>query len=521
MRYFLFLLAALSGAAPAWAEHRAVVIGNADYRHAPDLSGWDTGALARAMREAGFTTSEGIDQSAPDLRHALDLLARADPDGGARIVALSGRFLHGGNETWFLGVEADQPALDEMGRVAVPLSLIMGQMAEGRPGAVLLLGTDQQDMPHHTGLRSGIGALPEVPGVSVIQGGSDSVARAWRELAAGQSVAKALSSGRGLRPAEPGEAMIFPVTAAASRKPALPEPEMVERGFWSEAVASDTMTGYGAYLRRYPSGVFSGAASDRIAYLHRRGGVSPGAGAATPAGEAALELGRDERAKLQQALARLGYDPGAVDGVFGLRTRQSLSEWQVRSGFPASGFLSAEQMRQLLRQVSETEVVAHADDAGFWQRLGERRGESRIWAYLTGRAARPGVALSETRGNETQLWLWARRQDTGPAYEIYLERFPQGLHAGEARLRLANTSAASEAARRDEGKLGLTTALRRRIEGRLEAEGYDCGSVDGSFDDRTRHALRLYQAAHDQRVTGFLSRDTLAALLDEGVSAAR
>jgi hypothetical protein len=97
MRYFLFLLAALAGAAPAMAENRAVVIGNADYRNAPDLAGSDTAALAAVIRKAGFVTAEGVDLPSEQLRQVLDLLARDDLEPGARVVMLSGRFLNDGS----------------------------------------------------------------------------------------------------------------------------------------------------------------------------------------------------------------------------------------------------------------------------------------------------------------------------------------------------------------------------------------------------------------------------------------
>ena len=71
MRLIPILLAALIGATPVWAEKRAVVIGNADYRDAPDLAGSDTAALAAALREAGFDTTDGIDLAADALRERL------------------------------------------------------------------------------------------------------------------------------------------------------------------------------------------------------------------------------------------------------------------------------------------------------------------------------------------------------------------------------------------------------------------------------------------------------------------
>ncbi len=54
MRLALALTAALIGAVPAGAEDRAVVIGNSDYRHAPDLAGADMRPVVEGLREAGF-----------------------------------------------------------------------------------------------------------------------------------------------------------------------------------------------------------------------------------------------------------------------------------------------------------------------------------------------------------------------------------------------------------------------------------------------------------------------------------
>ena len=42
----------------------------------------------------------------------------------------------------------------------------------------------------------------------------------------------------------------------------------------------------------------------------------------------------------QAALARLGYNPGAPDGLIGLGTRQALRAWQKDHGLPADGYLS-------------------------------------------------------------------------------------------------------------------------------------------------------------------------------------
>jgi membrane-bound lytic murein transglycosylase B len=61
--------------------------------------------------------------------------------------------------------------------------------------------------------------------------------------------------------------------------------------------------------------------------------------------ETALSL--TERLDAQTALARLGFNPGATDGVIGLGTRQALRSWQKSQGLVADGYLSPEMVRRL------------------------------------------------------------------------------------------------------------------------------------------------------------------------------
>jgi lytic murein transglycosylase len=54
--------------------------------------------------------------------------------------------------------------------------------------------------------------------------------------------------------------------------------------------------------------------------------------------ETALSL--EDRMAAQAALAKLGYNPGAPDGLIGLGTRQAIRAWQKDRGLPADGYLS-------------------------------------------------------------------------------------------------------------------------------------------------------------------------------------
>ena len=64
--------------------------------------------------------------------------------------------------------------------------------------------------------------------------------------------------------------------------------------------------------------------------------------------EDALDLKRDERQRIQQALASLGIDPGPADGWFGPDTRDALKKWQSSEGKAPTGYLDRETARTLL-----------------------------------------------------------------------------------------------------------------------------------------------------------------------------
>jgi peptidoglycan hydrolase-like protein with peptidoglycan-binding domain len=49
-------------------------------------------------------------------------------------------------------------------------------------------------------------------------------------------------------------------------------------------------------------------------------------------------LTRDERVAFQNALQKLGYDPGDIDGVLGRKVRAALRAWQKARNLVADGF---------------------------------------------------------------------------------------------------------------------------------------------------------------------------------------
>lgn len=82
------------------------------------------------------------------------------------------------------------------------------------------------------------------------------------------------------------------------------------------------------------------------------GGSLPGAPPAETTDAAAraenmLDLTREDRIAVQQALVAAGYDTRGVDGTFGSGSRRAIRDWQAARGMAATGYLTAEQLRSL------------------------------------------------------------------------------------------------------------------------------------------------------------------------------
>jgi peptidoglycan hydrolase-like protein with peptidoglycan-binding domain len=81
---------------------------------------------------------------------------------------------------------------------------------------------------------------------------------------------------------------------------------------------------------------------------------------AAEAAETTLHLAPSDRQRLQVALTALGFATGGTDGVFGPRSREMIAAWQKKNGRAATGYVSAETQRDLLRDAQP--ALARYDD---------------------------------------------------------------------------------------------------------------------------------------------------------------
>lgn len=586
MQLWPVALMALMAALPAAAENRGVVIDNGSYDNAPDVPGTDGAQVSEAMKAQGFRTVQGKDLTAEDIRKALSDLSRPDDDPGARVVLLNGRFVHNATETWFLGTDAKDTSLMQAGVQGVPMSSVFELMKDAKPGAILLLGGGGEKMDLGAGLQNGLGQIDPPQNVTVLSGPATGAALAARDLLIpGTSIEEALllrpamgingkgdgklvlipargGDGGGLeadraewaRAAEAGTAgalneylQKYPsgVYSAAARErlarltgqPVSGAVGTEERDAWAHAAAVDTPAALDEFLRKYPNGRYADAARRRLGnpavaergYPFERG---PGKVTApmveTPAAvaERNLRLGRDQRVAVQRQLGRLGYGAGQADGIFGSRTRSAIGAWQRDAGLPQTTYLTGPQVNRIAAEAGRLDGGDR--DRDYWQQTGARGGERNLRAYLqrypngayadqARRMLRGDPVVEGPNGNGVQgdeaTWRWARQQGTAGAYDAYLDKYPRGQYAREARRLRDNLNAGNEAARREEASLGLNPSARLMVEERLQRAGFRPGAVDGQFTSQTREALRRYQMSRNLRVTGYVTQDTAVSLL--------
>ncbi|MFT5001679.1 MAG: hypothetical protein ACI875_002692, partial [Planctomycetota bacterium] len=111
--------------------------------------------------------------------------------------------------------------------------------------------------------------------------------------------------------------------------------------------------------------------------------------------------------------------------------------------------------------------------------------------------------------------------NTIAVYQNYIDRFPDGVFADEAKAKIAELQLEEankldkEAAKQEEANLNLNPFARVLVEQQLNALGFEAGPTDGKFDKLTRRAIRRFQKARGFTVTGFLTRQTIVRLIAE------
>lgn len=563
----------LATGAAAAQDRQALLIGNGSYQNAPtpQTAARDVRKVAEALRAAGWTVSASTDLDRAEMREALDRFAESAADAEDALIYYSGHALRSDGRTYLAPVDQAAGSVVEVLFDGVPLDLVM-QVAgmASKEGVVFIDGAQLEGFEPTSYVEPGLGSIEAPPGVVVVSaappgqairrspGQESRFARTIVErfLAPGAEVmATANEVGAPIWVTGKLQDALVLAPAAEPRQRGDLEQE-IELAYWRTAERSGRPEDYRAYLDRYPDGVFADFAHDRLGEPGSQAGERAGQAGETQAtpesqGEAAMALAPDRIFQVQQWLRATGFEPGSLDGVMGPNTRDALRDWQRAEGLPATGYLSRASLERLSRQGAEAlaeqrrrqaeeQRVAEADDDGYWAATGADGTAAGYRAYLQrypqGRHAAqaraaldrlPDAQTDQPPSDERRQYQAARRADTVGAYRAYLSAYPQGAWSDEARARLDDLEAAAgvqpqngaqtrqSAAARTETALALNARDRQSVEQRLRSLGYEPGPIDGQLDERSRVAIESYQASRGMQPTGYLDRQTVVGIVQE------
>jgi peptidoglycan hydrolase-like protein with peptidoglycan-binding domain len=202
------------------------------------------------------------------------------------------------------------------------------------------------------------------------------------------------------------------------------------------------------------------------------------------------ELMRD----VQRQLKALGFNPGAVDGNFGLQTEAALRAYQQAYRLPATGRLDETTLRSLLPERFEASRTPLD--------LSNREVLRQAQRQLKALGFNPGSS-DGTFGPQSKAALRAYQQAyrlpaTGRLDETTLRSLlPERFEAARAPIDVSSPE------------------ILRQAQRQLKALGFDPGSLDGTFGPQSEAALRAYQQAYRLPATGRLDETTLRSLLPE------
>ncbi len=555
MRHLLLSTALICAASLTQAEDAALIVGVSDYDTLRDVRGAqdvvDAGAALQSMgfRLFGSDTSDGLQAKADDFSTFTTQAERL-------VVVLAGQFVTDGQRTWLMPGDAARPAPFSVANGAISVETALAQLAQTPGAAVLVLGYDaRNDGDLGNGLRSGIGDLDIPSGVTVVQGSVSSAADLLEDVIAtpGGDVIASVRDTRNLSGSGfmPSTLVLVPATNTRPAPPPKPAPAapttapssadlagMLEGTLWDAVRTADTQDGYARYLDRYPQGAHASEAVSRMQDLRNPD-------RALKQSEDALNLPQEARRAIQRDLQVLGLDTRGIDGIFGPGSRSAIKTWQGQNGASQTGYLTAEQISridaQAARRSAELEAQAQARreqeqqaDRAYWSNTGDTGTEAGLRSYLErypegqfadNAKAKLGDIQNRARAaadeSDRQTWDRAVRTNNPGAYRAYLNEHPNGAFRSEANTRITqleqarDAQAGNDAALAGERALALDPISLRLVEARLSQLGLDPGAVDGKIDGDTRSAIRRYQRDRQLTASGFLDQATVSQMLTD------
>jgi len=548
MRRLLMTTALVLTALPAFADDAAILLGVDRYRNFDRLrGGTDVIDMASDFAKAGYAASEFENKSLAQMIDGLERFEEQVPTADRLVVAMTGRFATDGTRSWLLEPDANISSIFDVGRNGVSVEGVMRVLARLPGKAVLVIGRDADDRDRIApSLREGIGSLDVPQGVTVLVGEPSAANAALSDaiLTPGEDI---IASMRGngdvaIYGYRPRDLVMQPSSNVATGVE--PRPYVVDSAadtiMWEQIKSRDTVAAYRTYLQAFPRGAHVQEANDAIKAIQ----TEPNRDARLA--EEALNLTRDQRRAVQRNLTQLNYNTRGIDGIFGRGSRAAITAWQRDNGASQTSYLTRDQVDRIQTQASKRAAELEAQEAAareaelradraFWQDTGANGREAGLRSYLE--RYPEGFYADEARARLNQIiaekeqtasradqnaWNNASRRNTIRSYNRYLRDHPRGAYVRDARTRVAGLQAngdnapARDRAAAQEATLQLNAVTRGLVQGRLRQLGFDTGTNIGQFDDATRRAIRQFQESRKLEVTGYLTQQAIVMLLTGG-----
>lgn len=242
--------------------------------------------------------------------------------------------------------------------------------------------------------------------------------------------------------------------------------ELRRRGYSISAITGAANAETVAAVREYQADArlpVTGAISDELLQQLRTASADSGA------------IYRAKVKQVQAALNATGYSAGPPDGALGPKSRAAISRYQADNDLPATGEVNAALLASLGIESDETAATSAISATN----TRDIKQELQAHGYASG-------DLNGTLDPVTQEAIRAYQTDAG--LEVTGKATPELL----AHLRRSNIRSGGE----NNAQLVLN------VEDQLQRHGYATGPVDGVMDDRTRAAIRAYQADAGLAITG-------------------
>ena len=528
--FFALSFTAVSLSTTALADSLALLVTNTEYPDTVVGAGpsQEHALLLNAYRAQGFTVVAGRDLNAANMREAINKFYEQAGDKDRLIIHFTGRAVNAGGQSWLLPVDTPTDSRVTVDFEAPSLDLVLDLLA-AEPGHAALFFADIGGTTAAP-FSAGLGDVTVPQGVLMVSGPQGIL----NDFVMNDLLVSAKPLSEALATADPALQVEGFASPDVALVPSLPAPVvsetpanwidlLAEQTLWAVADKSGKAADLEEYLRRFPDGIFATTARARLEAL------------ATPPEptpediEKALKLTRTDRRDIQRDLTLLGYNTRGIDGIFGRGSRGAIGDWQEDQGQEHTGYMTAEQIANLAAQADARRAVIARDDNYYWNATGLSGRKSDLELYLDrypdglhsdeAKAALADIVAAEREAADTEAWTVAVGENTADSYRAYLADFPDGLYADVARARveaLDPTPAEPDpldTARATEARLGLNPATRLLIESRLKGLGFNPGIVDGNFTATTRNAIRAYQRSKGLNQTGYVDPATVRSLL--------